>query len=188
MTSANSIEARRQLALGRSKMSLDTAAALKHLDAAVAADESDGEARAARARARLASGDATGALQDADAATRLAPRLADGWAVRAEAKRALGRAEAELIEDYAEAARLDPSFKDAFEALVAKASAGGAQNADARNVAGRSAPDDLRGPMTRLPAAVRKYGLISSIAAIALILGGALFLMKRSDGDGAPRG
>lgn len=182
MTNAGALEAKRQLELGRAKAALDPKAALAFLDAAVAADGKDADARVARSQARLAAGDPVGARADADAAVALSPTYADAYAARAEASRALNPKDPQIEADYAEAARLDAKFKDAYEAIVAKASAQGG----ARNVAGSSAPDPVRG-MSGLPEPVRKYGLIGVFAGGLGCVVAALLLKKKSD-EGTPQG
>lgn len=69
------------------------------------------------ARARIAADDLKGALQDADAAV-AAGGGADAYAVRADAKRALGRPLADALEDYAAAAKLDSRYAQTYDGLV----------------------------------------------------------------------
>lgn len=182
MTNAGGLEARRHLELGRSVMRLDPKAALGHFDAALAAAPEDVDALAARARARLETGDAGGARADAEAAARLAPGRADVWGLRAAAGKELGRPEAELLADLEKAASLDPlEFRDAYRELVARAS--GAANAAASTerplAAGSPAPPGGFGRYARIGAFAG--GLGCTIAAL-------LLRRRRSDEDGSPRG
>ncbi|MEQ1919662.1 MAG: hypothetical protein ABL955_10725, partial [Elusimicrobiota bacterium] len=175
MTSAASREAQRHLAAGRGMMKLDPKAALRLLDQAVAADAQNAEARLERAKARLVTGDAAGSIQDADAALTLNSRLGEAYAVRGEAKRALGRAEAELLADYETAAKLDGRFTEAYKGMTAKlasaSSASAPAGADRPNMAGRSAPDGFWGILTHPP---KKWGLFALIAVIVAAVGGLL--------------
>ena len=183
LTNAASLEAKRQLELGLGKIALDPKEALPFLDAAIAADGKDADARVARSQARLASGDPVGARADADAAVALNPTYAGAYAARAEAARALNPRDPQIEADYAEAARLDAKFKDAYEALVAKTASKGS----AGSAAGSSAPAPSRG-MSGLPEPVRKYGLIGVFAGgICCVVAGLLF-RRRSDEDGSPQG
>ena len=175
MTSAASREAQRHLVAGRGMMKLDPKAALRLLDQAVAADAQNAEARLERAKARLVTGDAAGSIQDADAALTLNSRLGEAYAVRGEAKRALGRAEAELLADYETAAKLDGRFTEAYKGMTAKlasaSSASAPEGGSRPDMAGRSAPDGFWGILTHPP---KKWGLFALIAVIVAAVGGLL--------------
>jgi len=190
MTNAGSLEARKQIALGWSRISLDAKAALKNFEAAITADPLSAAVRVQRSKARLASGDAPGALGDSDDAIRMDPSLGEAYAARAEAKRALGRAEEELLTDYEEAAKLDGRFTQAYRALVTRltgeAPSSGAPAA-AAGTAGRSAPGGIRGLLSLPP---KQWGMIALLCALAAALGGVLspLLLKkrRSSENSAP--
>ncbi|MEQ1918045.1 MAG: hypothetical protein ABL955_02520 [Elusimicrobiota bacterium] len=189
MTSASALEVQKHLALGWSRLKLDPAAALKSFDAAVAADPKNAAVRVQRSKARLSAGDAPGAHGDAEDALALEPRLGEAYAARADAKRALGRAEAELLSDYEAAAKFDGRFTDAYKALVTRSASAsfasapaGKSNAD---MAGRSAPDGFWGLLTHPP---KKWGLLALICVFAAAVGGVLapLLLKRPrSGSGA---
>ena len=68
---------------------------------------------------RLDSQDAAGALADAETALAHGGG-ADAYVARADAKRALGRPMAEVIADYAEAAKLDPRYIEKYQGLIAQ--------------------------------------------------------------------
>jgi len=190
MTSASSLEAQKQIALGWSRMKLDPAAALKNFEAAVAADPQGAATRAARSKARLEAGDARGALQDANDAITLHAGFAGGYAARAEANRALGKAEAELLADYETASKLDGNFTEAYKTVLARSGTAGAaaENATNGNGAGASVPS---GPMGLLQRSPKSWGLIGLIAAV--FVGGAIamtaVLIRRRSGedDSLPR-
>jgi len=77
----------------------------------------------AAARAKVKADDLPGALVDAEAAVANgggAPALA----ARADIKRAMGRPIAEAIVDYAAAAKLDSSYQEKYEGLIAQRNTG----------------------------------------------------------------
>ena len=169
MTNVASLTAKKYIADGRRKMALDPKAALNSFDQAVAADPKSAVARAERSKARLTSGDDVGALEDAEAAVQIDSNLAAAYAARAQAKRALGRKEAEMAADYETAARLDGRYAEAYKTLLSKMS--GSSAADTKtgsNAGGRSAPD---GPRGMLPTTPKGWGLFALICAIAAFLG-----------------
>ncbi|MDP3541612.1 MAG: hypothetical protein Q8T11_04000 [Elusimicrobiota bacterium] len=181
MTSPASLEARKQLALGWSRLALDPAAALKSFEAAITADPLSAAVRVQRSKARLTAGDAPGALGDAEDAVRMEPRLGEAYAARAEAMRALGRAEAELLSDYETASGLDARFTQAYKALstrLASSSAGAQADGSNTDAAAGSAPDGFRG-WRALP---KKRGLMTLLLVLAAAAGGLLaaaWLKKR---------
>lgn len=181
MTSASSLEVQKQLALGRSRLELDPKEALKYFDAAVAADEKDAAARVQRSQARLKAGDAAGALSDADAAVGLAPTLGEAFAARAEAKRALGKREAELLADYEAAAKLDGRFAQAYKAVLL-----GGSGAHADGNAGAPAPDGTRSMRDLV---MEKKGIAGLVAAAMAILALVAAFSRRRSGedDSLPR-
>jgi tetratricopeptide (TPR) repeat protein len=191
MTSPASLEARKQIALGWSRIKLDPAAALKNFEAAITADPMNAAVRVQRSQARLAAGDFPGALGDSDDAIRMDPRLGEAYAARAEAKRALGRAEAELVSDYETAANLDGRFTEAYKAVAARLSAAPSASASGANADweayGRSAPDGPLGLLARSP---KKWGLIALLCVLAALAGGLfaplLLKRRRSPDAGAP--
>lgn len=179
MTSPASLEARKQIALGWSRLSLDPAAALKSFEAAITADPLSAAVRVQRSKARLAAGDAPGALGDAEDAVRMEPRLGEAYAARAEAKRALGRSDAELLSDYETASGLDARFTEAYKAVsarLASGSAAGAQ-ADGSNTDPGPAEDGFRG-WRAMP---KNRRLMTSVLVLAAAAGGllAFLLLKR---------
>ncbi len=193
MTSPASLEARKQIALGWSRIKLDPAAALKSFEAAITADPMNAAVRVQRSKARLAAGDFPGALGDSDDAIRMDPRLGEAYAARAEAKRALGRAEAELVTDYEAAANLDGRFAEAYKAVVTRLSAsaeGGASASgpgDGSTAAGLPPPGGPLGLLARSP---KKWGLIALLCVLAALAGGLfaplLLKRRRSPDAGAP--
>lgn len=191
MTSPASLEAQKQIALGWSRIKLDPAAALKNFEAAITADPTSAAVRVQRSKARLEAGDSPGALGDAEDAVRLDPRLGEAYAARAEAKRSLGRAEAEFVSDYEAAANLDGRFTEAYKAVAARLSAAPAGNASGANTdataAGRSAPD---GPLGLLAKSPKKWGMIALLCVLAALAGGLfaplLLKKRRSPDEGAP--
>lgn len=194
MTSPASLEAQKQIALGWSRIKLDPAAALKNFEAAITADPMNAAVRVQRSKARLAAGDFPGALGDSDDAIRLDPRLGEAYAARAEAKRALGRAEAELVSDYEAAANLDGRFTEAYKAITAHLSvaAAAAERATASGLddgstAGLPAPDGPLGLLARSP---KKWGMIALLCVLAALAGGLfaplLLKRRRSPDAGAP--
>jgi hypothetical protein len=70
-------------------------------------------------KVRLDAQDAAGALADAETALAHGGG-ADAYAARADAKRALGRPVEEVIADYAEAAKLNPSYIEKYQGLIAQ--------------------------------------------------------------------
>ena len=77
----------------------------------------------AAARAKIKADDLPGALADAEAAVANgggAPALA----ARADIRRAMGRPIAEAIVDYAAAAKLDASYQEKYEGLIAQRNTG----------------------------------------------------------------
>ncbi len=196
MTSASSLEAQKQIALGWSRMKLDPADALKNFEAAVAADPKGAATRVERSKARLEAGDARGALQDANDAIALHSGFAGGYAARAEANRALGKAEAELLADYEAAAKLDGSFTEAYKTVLARGGATGGAGASEGNAAnggtdvgGHSTPS---GPMSLLHRSTKSWGLFALIAALLAAAGavaatGVLKRRRSGEDDSLPR-
>lgn len=189
MTSAASLEAKKQITLGWSRLTLDPQAALKHFEAAITADPLSAAVRVERSKARLAAGDAGGALGDSDDAIRMDPKLGAGYAARAEAKRALGIKEAELLADLEAAANLDGRFQEDYRSAALRAGRGlpsGTAAAGGAASGGASSPD---GPRPLLTNSAKGWGLMALIAALAAVLGGLiapLLFRRRSDEDGSP--
>lgn len=136
-TGTEAERARKLTAEAGRKWALDKNEALKLLDAAVLADAKNAAARAARARARLESGDAAGALEDADAALAAGPSAAM-HAVKGEALLALGRTGEEMMSHFKTASELDASFSPRYQEMIA--SGGQGRQAGAAS----SAPDPAR--------------------------------------------
>jgi tetratricopeptide (TPR) repeat protein len=90
MTDAKSLTATKALSEGERMLALDPKKALEKFDEAVKAAPKDPRVLAARAQARLAAGDAAGALEDAQASVAAGGGGAS-FAVRAEAEKALKR-------------------------------------------------------------------------------------------------
>lgn len=188
MTNAGSLEAQKQMALGWSRIKLDPAAALKNFEAAITADPKSAAVRVQRSRARREAGDAAGALGDANDAIGMEPGLGEAYAARAEANRALGRAEADLLADYEAAAKLDGRFTDAYKTVLT--SVGGGETASAEGqksgkggATGASAP---AGPLGLLERSPKYWGLIAFICAMLAAAGGIvvpLALKKRRSGE-----
>lgn len=192
MTSASSLEAQRQIALGWSRMKLDPGEALKNFEAAVAADPKGAATRAARSKARLEAGDAGGALRDASDAIALQPGFAGGYAARAEAERALGKAEVELLEDYEAAAKLDGSFTEAYKTALARSGASGGAGASEGGTAGGGPDVVASGPLGLLQRPPKSWGLLALIASLLAAAGAAaavVVLKRRRSGedDSLPR-
>ena len=190
LTNAASLEAQRHLATGWSRLKLDPAVALKSFDVAVAADAKNASVRTERAKARLIAGDAKGSVEDATFALSLQPNLPDAYAARAEANRALGKADAELIADYEKSAQLDTRFTGAYQEALTRIAAvtgsGAATPGSNTAITGRSAPDSPRGMSLTGP---KGWGIIGLICASLTLLGGMalrLVLKRRSDEDGSP--
>lgn len=189
MTDAATLEAKRQIALGWSRIKLDPKAALKNFEAAITAAPRSAAVRVERSKARLAAGDAAGALGDSDDAIGLDPRLADGYAARAEAKRALGLKEAELLADLETAAKLDPSFADQYKALKLRfdAYAEAPEGQLRSGKAGSSAPDGSRPLVSR---STQGWGLLALVSLLSAALGGVIVPLvlrrRRSGEDGSP--
>ncbi|MBI2788041.1 MAG: hypothetical protein HYX59_05105 [Elusimicrobia bacterium] len=189
MTDAALLEAKKQIALGWSRIKLDPKAALKNFEAAITAAPRSAAVRVERSKARLAAGDAPGALGDSDDAIALDPSLGDGYAARVEARRALGIKEMELLVDLETAAKLDPSFAEQYKALKLRVdgpSAGGAGETGGVT-AGASAPDAPRPAVSR---STQNWGLLALVALVSAALGGVivplLLKRRRSDEDGSP--
>jgi tetratricopeptide (TPR) repeat protein len=190
MTNAGSLEAQKQIALGWSMIKLDPKEALKFFEAAITADPVSAAVRVQRSRARAAAGDAAGALGDADDAIRMDPGLGEAYAARAEAKRALGRAEAELLADYEAAAKLDGRFTEAYKAVLIRTggSLAGTETKPAAKAetAGASAPDGPLGLLRRSP---QYWGILAFLCAMLAAAGGLvvplLLKRRRSDEDGS---
>ena len=88
--------------------------AISDADAGLAAYPETASLLTLRAAARLRSGDARGALADADAAVRRDANEALAWQQRGLARRALGQAPDVYLADLAQAARLDSSLAPAY--------------------------------------------------------------------------
>lgn len=190
MTSASSLEAQKQIALGWSRIKLDPAAALKNFEAAITADPKGAATRVQRSRARLETGDARGALGDANDAVGFDPRLGEAYAARAEANRALGRSEADLLEDYEQAARLDGRFTDAYKTALARVGpTAQAGSAEGKGAAGESAPGGF-GPLALLRRSPQSWGIFAFLCAMLAAAGGIIVPLalkrRRSDEDGSP--
>ncbi|MDD5304594.1 MAG: hypothetical protein PHS14_15975 [Elusimicrobia bacterium] len=190
MTSAGSLEARKQIALGWSRIKLDPKEALKFFEAAITADPLNAAVRVQRSKARAEAGDAEGALGDADDAIRMEPGLGEAYAARAEAKRALGRKEAELLEDLKTAAELDGRFTEAYKAAVLRVGAlanDGGEAAGKSGLSGASAPD---GPLGLLLHSPKYWGLFAFLCAMLAAAGGLivpLVLRRRRSGEDGSR-
>lgn len=129
-------------------------------------------ALAASARARLAADDLAGALADAEAAV-AAGGGAEAYAVRGEAKRALGRPIAGVLDDYAEAARLDRRYAPAYQGFLAQ------RDSNAR-------PDrksDRQTGAAGVPSSV--FGVLGGVGVLFVMIG-ALFFRRRPRSGGAP--
>jgi hypothetical protein len=87
---------------------------------APAAAASDAAALLKSSKTRLDASDSAGALADAEAAV-AAGGGAAALAARADAKRALGRAPEQAIDDYAAAAKLDPAYEATYRRLLDQA-------------------------------------------------------------------
>lgn len=188
MTSASSLEAQKQIALGWSRITLDPAAALKNFEAAITADPKGAATRVQRSKARLQAGDARGALGDARDAIALQPGLGEAYAARAEAHRALGLAEADLLADYEEAARLDGRFTDAYKTLVIRTGAGEAASGETGGDEGAAASAPA-GPLGLLERAPRYWGALAFLCAMLAAAAGIAVPLalkrRRSGGDGS---
>ncbi|MBI4062185.1 MAG: hypothetical protein HY403_12245 [Elusimicrobia bacterium] len=179
MTNIASLEARKQIATGWNLIKLDPKAAFGHFDAAVAADPRNAAARVERSKARLETGDAPGALEDAAGAAALEPRLGAAYAARAEARRALGRPHAELLADYETAANLDGRFAEAYKTLLLR----GAEAAGKTAGAGAAAPGGLNGLFARSSKAWGPAALLAASAAALGVLIAPLLLKRRRPGE-----
>ena len=192
MTSPSSLEASKQIAAGWSKIELDLDSALKHFNAAVAADPRNAASRVQRSKARLVARDGGGAVEDAEYAITLAPGLGEAYAARAEAKRTLGRPAAELLADYEIAARLDGRFTEAYKTAKLqaggdKAAASAGTSAGAEGADAPAAPPDARG---LLAGSQGGWALMALFAVIAAALGGVivpLVLRRRRSGEDGSR-
>lgn len=188
MTDAAMLEAKKQIALGWSRIKLDPKAALKNFEAAITAAPRSAAVRVERSKARLAAGDAPGALGDSDDAIALDPRLADGFAARVEAKRALGMKEAELLADLEAAAKLDPGLAEQYKAMKLRVDgqSGSGAGATGDGTAGASAPD---GPRPLVSRSAKGWGLLALVALASAALGGVIVPLvlkrRRSDEDGS---
>ncbi len=189
MTDASMLEAKKQIDLGWSRIKLDPTAAFKNFEAAITAAPRSAAVRVERSKARLAAGDAPGALGDAGDAIALEPNLADGYAARVEARRALGFKEQELLVDLEAAAKLDPGFAEQYKAMKLRVdgpSAGGA-GSSGDGTSGASAPD---GPRPLVSRSTKGWGLLAFVAVLSAALGGVVVLLvlkrRRSDEDGSP--
>lgn len=186
LSNTANLEAQRRIGLGRSSLALDPGAALKHFDAAVAADPKNASVRVERAKARLQISDFRGALEDADFAASLAPSLGAAYAARAEAKRGMGRPDAEVLAEYEQAAKLDGAFTESYQALLSKvaqpASAGGSQAAKPGSLGG-SAPDGTRTMPPLAPGSKGFLVLIGLIAAAVVAAAGCFFYLKRRSSE-----
>ena len=115
---------------------------------------------------RLAASDAAGALADAEAA------LAHGGGADADAKRALGLTFAEVLADYAEAAKLDPRYIERYKGLIAQQES---EEHPAKNAGGKG--------LGGVPIA----GVLGAVAIGGLCIGiGAVMLNARKDAETAP--
>lgn len=190
MTSAASLEAQKQIALGWSRLKLDPGAAFKNFEAAITADPMSAAVRVQRSKARLAAGDAPGALGDARDAIGMNPRLGEAYAARADANRALGIKETELLADLETAASLDGRFTEAYKSAMLRAglAPGGAAAAPAAAEGSGGAPAP-GGPRALLTRSLKGWGLLALIAALSAALGGAIALLllkrRRSGEDGS---
>lgn len=190
MTSAASLEAQKYLALGQSRLELDPKAALKSFDAAVAADPKNASVFAARSRARLKAGDAAGALIDANMALERSSELGEAYAARAQANRAIGQAEKELLADYEKAANLDPGFAQEYQTLKLKL--GGVTQAA---TAGKTGPAPrfigihLLGPKLIAGKPLSTWMLIAVVAGgLGCVVALLALKRRRSDEDGSRPG
>ncbi|MCM2304031.1 MAG: hypothetical protein NDJ72_04970, partial [Elusimicrobia bacterium] len=161
-------------------------------EAAITADPTSAAVRVQRSKARLAAGDAPGALGDSRDAIGMNPRLGEAYAARADANRALGLKETELLADLEMAANLDGRFTEAYASARLRAGlpvggpVGGPGAAPAAGSGGAPAPDGPRALLTR---SLEGWGLLGLIAALSAALGGAVALLllkrRRSGEDGS---
>jgi len=189
LSNAASLEAQRRVGLGWSSMALDRSAALKHFDAAVAADPRNASVHVERAKARLQVSDFKGALEDSAVAKYLDPRLGAAYAARAEALRGQGAPDAEVLWAYEQAAKLDGAFTEAYQTLLAKAaspaSAGGSQAAKPGSLGGPAPAGSLITPPI-MPGSKGFLVLIGLIAAVVVAAAACFFYLKRrSDEEGS---
>ncbi|PIR16017.1 MAG: hypothetical protein COV48_11230 [Elusimicrobia bacterium CG11_big_fil_rev_8_21_14_0_20_64_6] len=183
------LEAKRQIELGWSLLKVDSATAFEHFEAAITADPLRASVRVQRSKARLAAGNAPGALGDARDAISMEPTLGEAYAARAEANRALGRSNIDLQADYKIAAKHDPRFLGAYKALVPPDEwIEPPANESVKKYPGDDAKDSKkpRGAPTRAP---REWGLLAVVAAVSALLGaagaGAAFRRRRSGEEGS---
>lgn len=145
----------------------DRQAALRLFDEAVAADARNAAARAARARARLETGDFAGALEDAEVSLQGGPS-GEAYFVKGAALLALGRRGEEMTAAFESAAGQDPRYAADAEALLAKSPArDGSAGAPAPAPAGTAAPDRLV--------------LGAAAVLLAAFAAGAVLLRRRSE-------
>lgn len=147
------------------RWSLDKAAAMRLLEEAVAADAKNAAARAARARARLETGDAAGALEDADVALAAGPSAAM-HAVKGEALLALGRKGEEMLSHFKAAAALDGNYSARYQELLA--GGGATTGASAPDPSRRMGEKDVTRPSWLLPAAVAGLAILILLAFLLL--------------------
>ncbi|MEK7389931.1 MAG: hypothetical protein AAB036_09540 [Elusimicrobiota bacterium] len=180
LTSAAALESQRRLAEARRMLALDAKSALRSFDLAVAAAPKDGAARAERSRARLEAGDAAGALEDAEAAAALDPRSAAALAARAEAKRALGRKEEDVLADYEAAAKLDGRFTEAYRQALVNMGAGSSQeNFGSEAVPGGRAPSNAPARLFHDPLAALKTGRFGFLFLLCVLIVVLLAMRRR---------
>jgi tetratricopeptide (TPR) repeat protein len=191
MSDASVLEAQKQIAQGWSRIKLDPKAALKNFEAAITAAPRSAMVRVQRSKARLETGDAPGALGDSDDAIALDPRLGDGYAARAEAKRALGLKETELLADLETAANLEGRFTEAYKS--ARLSVYGAAASADGDQGGAGAPEGApapAGPVALLTNSPKGWGLLALISVLSAALGGVIVPLvlrrRRSDEGGSP--
>lgn len=191
MTNTGSLEAQKQIALGWSRIKLDPAAALKNFEAAITADPKSAAVRVQRSKARREAGDAAGALGDANDAIGMQPDLGEAYAARAEANRALGRAEADLLADYEQAAKLDGRFTDAYKTVLTRVGATGGNTAASTEekksgTGGSNGVSVPAGPLGLLSRSPQYWGLFAFICAMLAAAGGIIvppMLKKRRSGE-----
>lgn len=172
------LEAKRQIELGWSLLKVDPATAFEHFEAAITADPLRASVRVQRSKARLAAGNAPGALGDARDAIAMEETLGEAYAARAEANRALGRSNADLKADYRLAAMYDSRFLSDYKALVPP-----------EEWIEPSTNEQAKTPSGPPPPGPREWGLLAAVATLSALLGAAgsaaVFRRRRSGEEGS---
>jgi tetratricopeptide (TPR) repeat protein len=178
---AQTLAAGKALSEGERMLALDPKKALEKFDEAVKEAPTDPRVLAARAQARLAAGDAAGALEDAQASVAAGGGGAS-FAVRAEAEKALGRSAQEVADDLARAAALDPDMAELYKRAVDRIGGPQAQGAAGGASAGGAAAGAASGPGYGLVALAQAWPLTTAAAAgvlLALLAGLGLWVKRR---------